>query len=48
MKTVMFLINGFGVEAKNSYEIYNKELMPNLDTLAQKYIFYRYKCFFVL
>ena len=39
MKTVMLLVNGFGVEAKNSYEIYNKDLMPNLDMLTQKYLF---------
>lgn len=39
MKTVMLLINGFGVEDKKSYSIYDKELMPNIDMLNKKYIF---------
>lgn len=39
MKTVMILLNGFGVESKKSYPIYNKELMPNLDMLTKNYLF---------
>lgn len=39
MKTVMVLINGFGVEHKRSYSIYSQELMPNLDKLTKKYMF---------
>ena len=39
MKTVLFLINGFGIESKDSYSIYDKDLMPNLDSLTQKYLF---------
>ena len=43
MKTVMVLLNGFGVEHKNSYSIYSKDLMPNLDMLTKKYIFSQLK-----
>lgn len=39
MKTVMILVNGFGVETKNSYSIYSKELMPNIDNLTKTYLF---------
>ena len=39
LKTVLFLVNGFGVEQKNSYSIYNKELMPNFDKLMKGYMF---------
>jgi len=39
MKTVMVLINGFGIESKESYSVYNQELMPNLDMLTKKYMF---------
>lgn len=35
----MFLINGFGIEKKESYTIYTPELMPNFTTLMQKYMF---------
>ena len=41
MKTVLFLINGWGVEHKSSYPIYNKELVPNFDMLMNKYMFER-------
>ena len=39
MKTVLFLINGFGIEQKGSYSVYNKELMPNFDRLMNEYMF---------
>lgn len=39
MKTVMLLINGFGVESKKSYSIYEAGLMPNLDKLINNYMF---------
>lgn len=38
-KTVLFLINGFGIESKKSYNIYSSELMPNLDDLTRRYMF---------
>ena len=38
-KTVLFLINGFGIESKNSYNVYSSELMPNLDNLTRRYLF---------
>lgn len=38
-KTVLFLMNGFGIEQANSYNIYNSKLMPNLDSYTQKYLF---------
>ena len=41
MKTVLFLINGWGVEHKNSYSIYDKEVVPNFDMLMGKYMFER-------
>lgn len=41
MRTVLFLINGFGVEAKESYEVYNETVMPNFDKLTKKYMFSR-------
>ena len=43
MKTVLFLVNGWGVEHKNSYPIYDKELVPNFDMLMGKYLFERLK-----
>ena len=39
MKTVLFLVNGFGVEAKDSYSVYSAENMPNFDKLSRKYMF---------
>lgn len=39
MRTVLFLINGFGIETKDSYSVYNKEIMPNFDKLINGYIF---------
>lgn len=38
-KTVLFLMNGFGVEQLDSYSIYNAKLMPNLDSYTKKYLF---------
>ena len=38
-KTVLFLMNGFGIEQANSYSVYNSKLMPNLDSYTQKYLF---------
>ena len=39
MRTILFLINGFGVETKDSYSIYDEKLMPNFDKLSKKYMF---------
>ena len=39
MRTILFLINGFGIEAKESYSIYDEKLMPNFDKLAKNYMF---------
>ncbi len=41
MRTVLFLINGFGIEAKDSYTVYSSTLMPNFDKLLNKYMFSR-------
>ena len=38
-KTVLFLMNGFGIEQLNSYNIYNAKLMPNLDYYTKNYLF---------
>lgn len=38
-KTVLFLINGFGVEKKESYSIYDETLMPTFEDLTKKYLF---------
>lgn len=38
-KTVLFLINGFGVEKKESYSIYDEKLMPTFNELTKKYLF---------
>ena len=39
MRTVLFLINGFGVESKESYSVYDATVMPNFEKLSQKYMF---------
>ena len=39
MKTVLFLMNGFGIETKESYSVYSEELMPNFDKLTNRYMF---------
>lgn len=38
-KTVLFLMNGFGIEQASSYNVYSSKLMPNLDSYTQKYLF---------
>ena len=38
-KTILMLINGFGVEKKNSYPIYDDELMPTFASLSREYLF---------
>ena len=39
MRTVLFLINGFGIETKESYSVYDASIMPNFDRLSQRYMF---------
>ena len=38
-KTVLFLMNGFGIEANKSFEVYSKELMPTFEKLITAYPF---------
>lgn len=38
-KSILFLINGFGVERNDSYNVYSAELMPNMDKLTKENIF---------
>ena len=38
-KNILLLINGFGVEQVDSYNIYSKEVMPNLDRLTTEWLF---------
>ena len=38
-KTVLFLINGLGIERKDSYNIYSPEVMPNFDKLTKEDFF---------
>lgn len=38
-KSILMLINGFGIEKKDSVEIYSKTLMPNLDNMMNSYVF---------
>ncbi len=38
-KSILLLINGFGVEQSNSYDVYSAELMPNLDRLTKERLF---------
>ena len=38
-KTVLLLINGFGVETSKSFEVYSKELMPTFDKLITAFPF---------
>ena len=37
-KTILFLANGFGMEAKNSYSL-GDDLIPTVMKLSQEYIF---------
>ncbi len=36
-KTILFLINGFGMEASKSWNVYSASLMPNLDRISHAY-----------
>ena len=38
-KTILMLINGFGVEKKESYPIYDDDLMPTFAKLSKNYLF---------
>ena len=38
-KTVLFLMNGFGMEAPKSFNVYAPSLMPNLDRITHVYPF---------
>lgn len=38
-KTILFLMNGFGIEQVDSYSVYSKDLMPNLDSYTNEYLF---------
>ena len=38
-KTILLLVNGFGVEKKNSYPIYDDTLMPTFASLSREYLF---------
>ncbi len=38
-KNILLLINGFGVEQSDSYDVYTPELMPNLDRLTKERLF---------
>jgi len=38
-KNILMLINGFGIEQTDSYNVYSKELMPNLDRLTNERLF---------
>lgn len=38
-RTILFLMNGFGIEKASSYNIYNDKLMPNLDKYTKDYMF---------
>ena len=36
---ILFLMNGFGIEQLDSYNIYNAKLMPNLDNYTKTHLF---------
>ena len=38
-KTILLLINGFGVEKKESFPIYDDDLMPTFASLSREYLF---------
>lgn len=38
-RNILLLINGFGVEKADSYNIYSGELMPNMDRLTKERVF---------
>lgn len=39
MKTILFLMNGFGIESKDSYSVYDTSILPNIDKLKNRYLF---------
>lgn len=38
-KTILLLINGFGIEKNDSTEVYSPKLMPNFDDMMKNYLF---------
>ena len=38
-KNILLLINGFGIERGDSYNVYNAEVMPNMDRLTREGLF---------
>ncbi len=39
-KNILLLINGFGVEKSDSYQVYTESLMPNMDRLTKERVFF--------
>ena len=39
MKTILFLMNGFGIEGKDSYSVYDASIVPNIEYLRSRYLF---------
>ena len=39
-KNILLLINGFGIEKAGSYNVYNGELMPNLEKIRTSNMFF--------
>ncbi len=39
MKTILFLMNGFGIEGKDSYSVYDASIVPNIENLRSRYLF---------
>ena len=39
MKTVLFLMNGFGIETKDSYSVYDTSIVPNIENLRNRFLF---------
>ena len=39
MKTILFLMNGFGIEDKKSYSVYDASIVPNIENLRSRYLF---------
>ena len=38
-KTVLFLINGFGIEKKDSYSVYDEKALPTLDKMMKECLY---------
>lgn len=38
-KSVLFLVNGYAIEQKGSFSLYNESLAPNIDMLRKDYIY---------